>query len=196
MKEYYQEAYFKTNNYTDYLQRQERYIRTASELHSVFSKTGIVTKTSRVLDYGCAVGFLLNGLKNLGYNNCFGYDISEWASSQAKDAGNTVLDSVNKLKFDMCFSLDVFEHMEDSCIIELLSNNSIDKMIVRIPCSEPPQSNKFFLEISRKDKTHINCKTKDSWIEFFKQLGYNKFFRLNMNTIYDSDGCFCCLIMK
>jgi len=196
MKEHYKEEYFKSNNYTDYLQREERYFRMVSEIDHSLSKIGLINKDSKILDYGCAVGFLLSGLRSFGYKNCVGYDLSEWASEQARLRGHTLLDSVRNEEFDLCFSLDVFEHMKDGCIRDLLSGSSIDKLIVRIPCSEEQEPDKFFLKISRRDATHINCKTKKSWVNFFRDWGYTKFFRLNMNTIYDSEGCFCCLMMK
>ena len=44
-------------------------------------------------------------------------------------------------------------------------------ILVRIPCSLEGQKD-FYLEISRADKTHINCKSKNQWIDFFKKIGF------------------------
>ena len=67
-------------------------------------------------------------------------------------------------------------------------------LIVRIPCSTNDKD--FHLEISKKDKTHINCKTKKNWIKFLNKLGYSLIGTLNLKQIYDSDGVFCGLFFK
>ena len=53
----------------------------------------------------------------------------------------------------------------------------------------------FTLLGTRIDKTHINCKNKESLISLFKSFGYKSFLKLNLNSIYDSKGCLCLLII-
>jgi SAM-dependent methyltransferase len=191
----YDKNYFETNNYKNYLDRKDRYFKTAEELYQTLNRIGLLNKNTKILDYGCAVGFLIKGLENIGLKNVYGYDISDWASKQAIK-NNCKL--INKLKgnFQMGIFLDVLEHMNDSEILKVFKTISFDRIIVRIPCSIESKPNDFFLEISRLDKTHINCKTQKQWVNFFKKLGYNKHFELNMSTIYNSDGCFCSIFIK
>ena len=85
--------------------------------------------------------------------------------------------------------------MTDQQIKQLFKTITVEKLLVRIPCAIDTNPSIFHLEISRKDKTHINCKTSKEWILFFKDLGYQNCFRLNLTTIYDSDGCFCCVFV-
>lgn len=191
----YTESYFKNVNYTNYLDREAKYTKTAEDLNKLFESLTIVDKNSRILDYGCAVGFLVSSLSNLNYCNVIGYDISDWAISKAKERGCKILDKVEDTRFDLVFFLDVLEHMTDAQIINLFKKNHFKIIIVRIPCSEECNSREFFLDISKQDPTHINCKTKKEWKKFMKKLGYNHSFKLNLNTIYDSAGCFCYLFM-
>jgi len=190
----FNEEYFKSNNYANYLSKKERYIKTADELFHILNKFGIIYPDTKILDYGCSVGFLIQGLKKIGCQNVLGYDISEWAATEAKKAGCNILESPEG-EFDLGIFLDVLEHMTDQQILDLFKNVKIEKILVRIPCASHTNPTIFHLEVSRKDETHINCKTDVEWILFFEKLGYKKYFRLNFNTIYDSEGCFCCIFV-
>jgi hypothetical protein len=100
-----------------------------------------------------------------------------------------MLDNIDNFKTDIIISLDVFEHMKDEEIYVLFEKLSSYVIICRIPVAEPFSSD-FYLEVSRNDSTHINCKTKNQWKNFLKQFGYNKFLHLNLFSIYDSKGVF------
>lgn len=189
------EEYFHSNNYKDYLFKRDRYLKMANELNEFFTKIKISLKgDTKILDYGCAVGFLLDGLSECGAKNLNGYDISEWALSQINKKHN-IIDISKPNNFDVMFCLDVLEHMNDEKIIDVFSNIQSNILIVRIPCALEGQSD-FHLEISKVDKTHINCKSKKQWIKFITQFGYDHFIKLNLNTIYDSDGVFCAAFLK
>lgn len=195
MNEIFNEQYFKTNNYKNYLDKKERYYKTAAEVFDNLEKFSMINHTTTIIDYGCSVGFLISGLEKIGCRNVCGYDISEWASTEAIKYGCNILQEPIG-DFDLGFFLDVLEHMTDEQIKNLFAKLKVDKLIVRIPCSLETDPNQFYLEVSRLDPTHINCKTDSSWLDFFKDLGYTKQFRLNFSTIYDSAGCLCCLLMK
>ena len=194
MNTIFNEEYFKSDNYINYLSKKERYIKTADELYHVLNKFNIVTPDTTILDYGCSVGFLIQGLEKVGCNFVYGYDISEWATNEARQAGCNILESPAG-EFDLGIFLDVLEHMTDQQIKQLFKTITVEKLLVRIPCAIDTNPSIFHLEISRKDKKHINCKTSKEWILFFKDLGYQNCFRLNLTTIYDSDGCFCCVFV-
>lgn len=188
-KEYYQ-----NNNYTNYLDRQEKYRKTANEIVNLLKNLSIIKSQSTILDYGCAVGFLSKALLELGYSP-ESLDISEWAITQARQKGCNCV-SVPKAHYDVGFFMDVLEHMSNDDINNLFAKTTFDHMVVRIPVSENSNPTEFHLEVSRKDSTHINCATADAWIERFRGWGYERCYRLNLNTIYDSPGCFCSLILK
>ena len=191
----YDKQYYNTKNYKNYFERKDRYFKMAEELYQSFNKIGLLDKNTKILDYGCAVGFLIKGFENIGFNNVYGYDISEWAIEQAKKINCKILKKIDS-HYNMGIFLDVLEHMKDEEIFNVFNNTSFDYMIVRIPCSHESNPDNFYLYISKIDETHINCKTPKKWIDFFSKLGYNRYFKLNMSTIYNSDGCFCYFFIK
>lgn len=192
----YDSNYYRSSNYADYLERGDRYKKTANELIGLLRSLGIVDRDSFIIDYGCAVGFLLEGFKDLGFSNVLGVEVSEWARQEAKKRGNKVVESVNGMSLspDLMISLDVFEHMTDKEISRALIETSPKALLVRIPTSTDGGKT-FHLEVSRADPTHINCKTKEQWIEFFRGFGYQTFLRLNLYTVYDTPGVTCLLIL-
>mgnify|MGYP001266412439 FL=1 len=189
----FEEQYFKNLNYSNYLERYGRYLKMAEELDFYLTKFGILSKSTKILDYGCSVGFLIKAFKKLGYKNIFGFDISNWAIKIAKKNKCKILKDF-KGSYDLGIFLDVFEHMDDREIKKVFKKAKFKRLLVRIPCADK-NSNKFYLKVSRIDKTHINCKNKESWISLFKSFGYKSFLKLNLNSIYDSKGCLCLLII-
>jgi SAM-dependent methyltransferase len=194
MTQVFDEQYYRSNNYVDYLSKRERYVKTAEEIQQVFHKFSVINQDSTILDYGCSLGFLIKGFEKAGFKNVSGYDISDWAVEQARKNDCKILEHARGT-FDLGIFLDVLEHMTDQQIAELFSQLKLNKVLVRIPCAVAEHPNEFYLEVSRRDPTHINCKTDQDWIAMFKSLGYRNCFRLNMSTIYDSPGCFCCLFI-
>ncbi len=195
---YYTADYYKSSNYADYLERADRYKKTAYELADLLRKLSLLDKDSQIVDYGCAIGFLLEGFKELGYSNLIGYEVSDWAISQGRNRGNRIVKwdatHLQTWSADVLTALDVFEHMEDKDILNVLSVLTPKAMVIRIPTSVD-DGKTFALKVSQADPTHINCKTKEQWIEFFKKAGYATFLRLNLFTVYDTPGvsCFLCL---
>jgi SAM-dependent methyltransferase len=191
----FDEQYYKTNNYANYLSKKERYLRTAEEIYQTFNKFSMLDTESTILDYGCGVGFLIAGFEKIGFNNVYGYDISEWASAKALEFGHKLISKPEGF-YDLGIFLDVLEHMTDEQIDTTFLKLEFNKVLVRIPCSVPTDPKQFFLDVSRQDDTHINCKTPSDWIECFRKMGYKVHMELNMATIYNSDGCFCSLFIK
>lgn len=194
MNNIYTENYFRTLNYVNYLDRRPKYIKHAHEIINMLTTFNLISTSSKILDYGCAVGFLMEGFKEYGYQNIDGYDISDWAISQCKEKGLSIVNDIAN-DYDCVICLDVFEHMTDNEISKVLNSVNTNMMLVRIPCSND-DGKTFHLEVSKKDPTHCNCKTKHQWKEFFVQHGYNFFLAINTNTIYDSDGVLCMLCFK
>lgn len=189
----YNKNYFDIN-YRDYLSRRDRYLKLAQEIHELLNKLQLVDETSTFMDYGCAIGFLMEGFKELGYRNVYGYDISKWAVAQARKRNLNILNNLESRSFDVMICLDVLEHMSDGEIYEVLDQYKADILIVRIPCSN--DGKRFILDISNKDRTHINYKTKEDWIKLLYISGYTTILPLNLFTIYDTPGVMCALGLK
>ncbi|HIB42999.1 MAG TPA: class I SAM-dependent methyltransferase [Nitrospina sp.] len=191
----FDEKYFTSVNYTNYLSRYERYERLAAEIGTLMGNLSLLNKDSKCLDYGCAVGFLPKAFQKKGYPNFYGYDISDWAKSEARKNNVPILENINNIDFDVTFCLDVMEHMSDACINDWLDNFKTRSMVVRTPVA-PRSGEDFHLSVSRKDPTHINCKTKDDWKGLLKKYGFDVFLHLHLFTIYDTEGVFSCLCLK
>jgi len=84
-------------------------------------------KEDLILDFGCGAGWLKNILKNNGYN-VIGYDIIP---------EQTDIQDYTQIKPDKIFVMDVFEHISEEQIKEILRNfqkmNSSVEIITAIP---------------------------------------------------------------
>jgi hypothetical protein len=185
----FDESYFNSGNYFNYLEREDRYIRLAKDIAGLYHSINLIHPNDSILDYGCATGFLLNGLHQQGLCNTYGYDISEWAKSKIKPE-HKMIELNQRHIFDHCFCLDVLEHMTDEDIKSVFTQFVTSSVLtVRMPVSL--DGKRFHLAQSRLDKTHINCKKRGECIDFLGLLGYELLFTLNLSQIYDSDGVFC-----
>lgn len=176
----YDGCYYRTGNYVDYLDRGDRYRRLAVEI--------LPHLRAPILDYGCAVGFLVDALAGLGVE-AYGFDVSEWAVGY----GRQTL-CVPNLTTDWCcvpkevgtiICLDVLEHMRIESIENMLGSISSYVLIARIPVSG---GSGYVLEVSDRDKTHINCLTKDEWESLLFRHGYERAHIFQGEMIWDAPG--------
>ena len=186
---FFNQEYYQSINYTDYTLREQKYELTASDIAQLLN---LSTKDS-LLDYGCALGFLLRGYKKIGLTNTFGFDISEWALDQTRNYGLTTssdIDIISERFYKLTTVLDVFEHMFDEEVHSVLNKLTTEILLVRIPVKLEGEDD-FHLEVSRKDASHVNCKTENEWIHFINHHGYVFDSFVNTESIYSSPGCFC-----
>ncbi len=178
----YNAKYYQTGNYVGYLQRHEKYKNTADEIKRLIKEP--------VIDFGCAVGFLTLAFQELGVK-VQGYDISPWPIQYGRETLgiNDITDKWHECKDDYktLIALDVFEHMELEDIKCVLEEVSAEVILVRIPVADRI-GEAFFLEIARRDVTHITCLTKEQWEEVFLECGYDLLRILDFKTIWDAKG--------
>jgi cyclopropane fatty-acyl-phospholipid synthase-like methyltransferase len=190
----YGEEYYASGNYTNYSEREDRYIHLARELSHLFESLSI-SKECTILDYGCAKGFLIKGFKQLGYHKIYGYEISEYCKTFCQENEIAVIDFLYDYN-DIIVCLDVLEHMTEVEVADLFTMTSSDIFIGRIPVMADDGDN-YFLQCSREDPTHINCKTKGEWKRILKIWGgYHRIFHLNLFSLYDSKGVFSFMAIK
>lgn len=202
MNNLYTKEYYETSNYSDYKERGTRYFKLAKETTGLLNSIGLIHKLSFVTDFGCATGHLISGLKELGYFRVNGVEISDWARSECEKKSITVFKSLDEWEHlayeesDIVYALDVLEHMNDQDASKFFESTKDSKLILRIPVASK-HGGDFHLEISKKDPTHINCKTKLEWVSMIERYrGCNsKFLWLNLNTIYDSDGVMAVIVI-
>lgn len=176
----YDSEYYKHGNYAGYLQRADRYAMLALEVKDLVKLP--------VLDFGCAVGFLVGAFAAIGHK-AVGFDISDWAI----DYGTKVL-RIDNLTSDWStidkspgtlVCLDVLEHMELDRVHALLGEVNSECLLARIPVSDGED---FVLDVSRRDATHVSCMTKREWEDLFVQHGYHMVKVLQGQAIWDSVG--------
>lgn len=176
----FEQGYYQTGNYANYLQRRERYVQLAKEIEEYIEEP--------VIDFGCGVGFLADALQAINVKTQ-GYDVSEWAITYGLNMGfkNLTKNKEELEKSRTLVALDVFEHMELAELKNVILDIGAQLILVRIPVAKK-SGGKFVLEVSNCDETHITCLTKFEWEEFFFNCGYKLKEILNCQTIWDSEG--------
>ena len=173
----YKKSYYTTLNYSNYLEREIKYFKFCEELVDFLPKIKLLSPTTKLLDYGCALGFLVKSFRELGYN-CDAYDISKWTKAQCIKRGIEYIE-FKKSNYDLMLCLDVLEHMTNEQIKDLFNTIQSTHILVRIPCSTNGGKS-FHLDISNNDPTHINCKNKQEWFKLFETMGYTNRIPLNL----------------
>ena len=119
-----------------------------------------------VLDAGCAFGFLVEKLRELG-TQAFGCDISEFAISQADQTikaycwVGSLIEPLKK-KYDLIVTIEVLEHMNKDDAERAIVNfcNASDDILF----SSTP--------FDYKESTHVNVNNPDYWGEQFAKNGF------------------------
>ena len=140
-----------------------------------------------VLDIGCAWGYLVSALRDLGVK-AYGIDISEYAISMVRSdikpycAALSVTGDLPQTFpscFDLVVSIEMIEHLyEEDCLA------AIEKI-----CS---YSNRILLSSSSDDvtdETHFNVRQPEYWVKQFAKFGF--FNKVNYKPGYISKDSFC-----
>lgn len=137
-----------------------------------------IEKGSRILDFGCARGYLVKALRGLGYD-AYGHDISKWAIENCdgevkRYVGHEALrNSYCEIeKFDWIIAKDVLEHVS---YVHLTINDfmaSAQKGIfVVVPLSKFNQG-RYVVEEYEKDVTHTQRWPLGTWVNMFLEVGW------------------------
>jgi len=141
-----------------------------------------------ILDFGCAKGFLVHALRQLNVE-AYGYDISEYAVSQAfgkaKDHILTIMPSLNNKIDNVVIAKDVFEHIPKDQMGAILNDLAAeyDEALVVVPLGDKGH---FRIREYEMDVTHIVKEDEDWWINKFKEYGWKiKSFSYNLPGMKD-----------
>lgn len=116
--DYWQSAQAKDFGYTDYLRDRELYLRTYRMRRELIRKHK--PTPGRVLDVGCAAGYFLQTMRELGWQTV-GVELSEYMARHAREqmglpdvrAGSIETQDFAEQSFDVITFWDVIEHLED-----------------------------------------------------------------------------------
>jgi len=127
--------------------------------------TVLDVRKKRILDFGCARGYLVKALRHLGYN-AHGYDISKWAIENCDPAVERYVFNNLFGNFDIVFCKDVLEHIpEKELTATLLSIFSFcEKAMFIVPLAEK-ENGAYIYPNDELDKTHIHRKTFQGWLD-------------------------------
>ena len=126
----------------------------------------------KILDYGCAKGFLVHALRLLDVE-AYGYDTSSYALKNCHPEVKKYLHSQRGVlpQIHVIIVKDVLEHFTEQDLdkeLKWMHGNCLQMMVV-VPLGE---NNKYRIPEYGFDKTHILKKNEDWWIDKFRS---NKF---------------------
>lgn len=139
--------------------------------HELVTQLG-VQKTDRILDFGCAKGFLVKALRLLHYD-ATGYDTSEYALSQApEDVRPHLANDLPRGPFDLVIAKDVFEHLEPEQLVDVLGalRERTRKLFVVVPLGDGQGS--YVVPEYEQDVTHVIRESMRWWVQTFVRTGY------------------------
>ena len=137
---------------------------------------------SKILDYGCAKGYLVRAGRILNFES-YGVDLSEYAISKVDPEvkqycklirNGFSIRSLFDFIFDWVISKDVFEHIPESQLPALLGDlsQSTREMFVVVPIANDDVSHKFTIPNYDNDPTHFTIKSDKWWAELFENNGF------------------------
>lgn len=152
------------------------YNRTEKDGHWVKFFTSIADEIKqrynpkRVLDVGCAKGFLVEALRDLGIN-AYGFDISEIAIEEVREdikpfctVGSVNDPEMYQGHYDLILCIEILEHVPEE----------MAETTIKLMCEH---SNTVLFSSSPDDfdePTHINVRPAEYWDDFFAKYGFSR----------------------
>jgi len=128
-----------------------------------------IKRGQRILDYGCAKGYMVKALRWLG-REAYGCDISEYALNSADHEITSFLSKdLPKRHFHYTIAKDTFEHMQTKDIRRLLTKLDSNILFVIVPLGD---GRRYFIPAYELDKTHIQKQPLTWWNELIKNAGW------------------------
>ena len=129
-----------------------------------------IKRGQKVLDYGCAKGYMVKALRWLG-REAYGCDISEYALKTADIEISPYLSKglPSKKEFHFIISKDVLEHMQIKDIRYLLTNMKTDIFFCIVPLGN---GKKYYVPAYELDATHIQRQPLHWWTDLIKSQGW------------------------
>jgi len=137
-----------------------------------------LSRDEKVLDFGCAKGFLVKALRLL-HRQVWGIDVSEYAISQVpqetKDFCRLPWDERPGFPhmFDTCIAKDVFEHIHEGEIDMVHKTIPAQALFAVIPLGD---DGVFRAKANNYDVTHVLCKSEKWWLDTFNKNGWHEYW--------------------
>ncbi len=180
---FYDEEYFERgaitgiSGYMNYSWMPEQTLRMA---HFIIQQLPIQAG-ERVLDFGCAKGFLVKALRILEVE-AYGVDVSEYAVDQAPTEVHKHCTRITSCGDPGCFqqdydwmiSKDVFKHIAESDLAVLMTQARprVKRVFAAIPLGISDDSDRYVIPDYDRDVTHITARTPQWWAALFERCGW------------------------
>lgn len=138
-------------------------------------------KSCKIIEIGCGNGYVMQFLKEQGYTDIYGIDISEEQVNSARAKGlNVEVKNIfeffesNTDRYDVIFALDFVEHFAKDELLDLFSgiNNLLTDTGVLI-LHTPNGSGLFPGRIIYGDLTHLSIFNQESLIQILRLTGFD-----------------------
>ena len=170
-KDYYEDGVRKgISGYENYRWLPEQTIAMCREIANFIG----INKNDKILDFGCAKGFIVKALNILGYD-CYGCDISEYAIQNADPQTEDkvfLCTSVNNIApYDIIIAKDTLEHIDYATLPGLLQGlaQKCKTLFVVVPLGK---DGLYCAPEYEADITHVIRENKQWWEESFKNAGF------------------------
>jgi cyclopropane fatty-acyl-phospholipid synthase-like methyltransferase len=173
LPEIYDEEYFEygvssgKSGYENYRWLPDRLHREARALINLLG----IDPGAKVLDFGCAKGYLVKALRNYGIE-AYGCDVSEYALKMADESVKEYLtQDIPDMEFDYIISRNTLEHIgvkelkEIMRLFQLVTGN----LFFSVPLIDP-QTGDYVMQMP--DKTHKIRWTNAQWMSFAEKCGW------------------------
>jgi SAM-dependent methyltransferase len=132
---------------------------------------------SRVLDFGCAKGYVVKSLRLLGID-AYGCDISHYAVGAAPEDTRPYLKVIQNSseiaeKYDWILAKDVLEHISYEELPEVLANfrARCDNLFVLVPLGMGTEK-RYVVPAFELDRTHIIREPLEWWHDVLDRAGF------------------------
>ena len=126
----------------------------------------------RVLDFGCAKGYLVKALRLMGYR-AYGVDISEYAISVADELVRPNLFLIAPgsptPECDWAIAKDVLEHTSEDDLPQVLSSIRTTRLFVVVPLGD---GKRYVIPEMEEDVTHKIREPLEWWVSTLRGAGY------------------------
>lgn len=157
-----------------------RWIEVSKRLKDIFN----LKNNSKILDIGCAKGFLLYDLFNLNNNyDLHGIDISNYAKENADSLIKDFIQvtdckelNFNDNYFDCVVAINTIHNLEyDDCFkaIKEIQRVSNGKAFIQVDAYRNDEELEIFKDWMLTAKTYLKP---EEWIDLFKRAGYTGFY--------------------
>lgn len=133
-----------------------------------------ITSNDKILDFGCARGYTVKALRQLGYM-AYGVDVSQWAIENCDPEVRGFVEVSSKVPLDCNWVIakDVLEHVPDvrSCVRNIMDSARTGVFVV-VPLS-PSDGRPYVVQSYERDITHLHRFTLQTWADMFFAPGWS-----------------------